>query len=250
VQRNPVSVSVIVPVYNDPLRLGWCLSALFAQSDQDFELIVVNDGGDDSVNEVCRQWPKVKLLYLDPPTEQFRAGQARNFGVRHSQGDLLLFLDSDCVAPPQWVEVSRAAYGERNLLCGRRWEVGEAVVRTLKPPLDFELLRSGAGTDGYEDWRPVFWSCNLGIPAAVFCAVGGFDERFVGYGHEDVDLRDRLLYGGYNAINMGLDNGVVHLGHPRRPDGNWKELKHKLDPKEIVRNGGPLVRDNASVSDA
>lgn len=101
-----MKVSVIVPVRDDP-RVDGLLATLAAQRGApDFEVLVALDG--------ARRRPKlpsglaVRLLDL-PARGQY---PARNAAVRQARGDLLLFTDSDCLCPPDWVGRAAATFGD------------------------------------------------------------------------------------------------------------------------------------------
>ena len=90
-------ISVIIVNYNDWQPLQDCLAALRIQVDApDFEIVVVNDGSDEPVPHALRKW-------LSPPSltlvSQAHAGvaAARNHGLRAACGELLVFMDADCV---------------------------------------------------------------------------------------------------------------------------------------------------------
>ena len=96
-------VSVIVPVFNDSERLQKCLEALENQTyPQDlYEVIVVDNGSDESVEELVNQFPQAFLTY-----ESKRGSYAaRNQGISISRGELLAFTDSDCIPAQNWLEM-------------------------------------------------------------------------------------------------------------------------------------------------
>ncbi len=88
-------VSVIIAVYNDWTALYSCLNSLAQQADgPDFEVIVVDDGSNDSAPESIRQWSsRFRLNCLRQPHAGVSA--ARNHGIQTSQGSILLFVDAD-----------------------------------------------------------------------------------------------------------------------------------------------------------
>ena len=92
-------LSVVVPAFNQERWIGRCLQSLQAQAMGDFEVWVVDDGSSDGTAElvkaVARQDARFKLLVQ----KNAGAGAARNFGLRHAQGQYLHFLDSD-----DWLE--------------------------------------------------------------------------------------------------------------------------------------------------
>jgi len=66
---------------------------------EDHEIIVVDNNSTDNTQEVIRQFP---ARYVFEP--QVGRGPARNKGVQESQGKYLAFIDSDCIADPNWLK--------------------------------------------------------------------------------------------------------------------------------------------------
>jgi glycosyltransferase involved in cell wall biosynthesis len=95
-------VSVIIPVYNDAERLKTCLLALEKQSfpkDQ-FEVIVVNNNPNENLPPLISA-VDLNLVYLDEKKPGSYA--ARNLALKHAQGEVLAFTDSDCIPDVNWL---------------------------------------------------------------------------------------------------------------------------------------------------
>ncbi|VEP16056.1 conserved hypothetical protein [Hyella patelloides LEGE 07179] len=94
-------VSVIIPVFNDAERLKICLAALEKQTyPQDcYETIAVDNGSDESLENIVKQFPQAKLAYCGEPGSY----TARNHGVSLARGEILAFTDSDCIPAPDWL---------------------------------------------------------------------------------------------------------------------------------------------------
>lgn len=88
-------VSVIVPVYKTGKYLDKCVKSLLAQSYQDYELLLVDDGSPDDCGERCEeyagQYSHVRALHK----KNGGLSSARNYGIDHAQGEYLTFVDSD-----------------------------------------------------------------------------------------------------------------------------------------------------------
>jgi len=86
-----LSASVVIPAYNSGRFLGPALDSVQAQSRDDYEILVVDDGSTDDTREVARRHPRVRLF------EQSHGGAsaARNLAVREAQAPIIAFLDSD-----------------------------------------------------------------------------------------------------------------------------------------------------------
>jgi glycosyltransferase involved in cell wall biosynthesis/SAM-dependent methyltransferase len=103
-----VKVSVVTPFFNARKFLKETVESVFAQTYQDWELILVDDGSTDGSTEIAlsytHQYPQ-KVRYLCHAGHQNRGSSAsRNLGFRHSRGELVAFLDSDDVWLPQKLE--------------------------------------------------------------------------------------------------------------------------------------------------
>ena len=88
---NTLLVSVVIPCYNQAHFLTEAIESVLAQTSRQFEIIVVDDGSTDNTAEVAARYPGIGYLRQD---NQGLAA-ARNTGLRHSQGDYLVFLDAD-----------------------------------------------------------------------------------------------------------------------------------------------------------
>jgi glycosyltransferase involved in cell wall biosynthesis len=95
-------VSVIIPVLNDTENLIKCAKALKCQTYpyNCFEILIVDNGSDSPFYEITKMSDTIRLLH-----EAKRGSYAaRNWGIRHSLGTVLAFLDSDCLPYPNWIE--------------------------------------------------------------------------------------------------------------------------------------------------
>jgi glycosyltransferase involved in cell wall biosynthesis len=112
------TISIIIPAFNAGDTLVKCLRGVLAQEDDDYEVIVVDDGSSDATAAICGQF---EVLHI---RNEERVGPAisRNRGADAARGAFLAFTDADCVPPPQW------------LASIRRWlEVAPVVCGTYRP---------------------------------------------------------------------------------------------------------------------
>lgn len=88
-------VSVVIPAHNQEKYIAQCLDSLIHQTMGDFEAICVFDGSKDNTLKILKEYEKkdfrIKIAY----TDLCKPGVARNFGVRQTKGEFLLFLDGD-----------------------------------------------------------------------------------------------------------------------------------------------------------
>ncbi len=104
---DPPLVSVVIPTCNRRAVLERSLLALCRQSFPNFEVIVVDDGSIDNTGEmldaVAAAHPRLNLRRLKNEAN-LGANASRNRGVRASHGEIVAFIDSDCIAEPDWLE--------------------------------------------------------------------------------------------------------------------------------------------------
>jgi GT2 family glycosyltransferase len=222
-----MDVSVVIPYYNDQRLLTLLLKALAQQRcDHAFEVVVADDGSiTPPIIPPDLHYPCTAVRQVD---QGFRAAAARNLGAAQARGRWLLFLDGDTLPAADYVQTMvrrlRAVDdGHGALVLGRRRHadfatVGDDVVLGfLRDDRAAGPDRGGASaiqvleepqwlSDGYartdhlaaasdEDFRLVI-SAVLGVDRALWAAVGGFDETFVGYGGEDWDFGWRAWLAG------------------------------------------------------
>ena len=95
--------SIIVPVYNRPDEVDELLQSLTQQTFRDMEVVIVEDGSSLPCDSVVQKYAgKLQLRYFTK--ENSGPGPTRNFAAEHSQGEFLIFLDSDCVLPPGFLQ--------------------------------------------------------------------------------------------------------------------------------------------------
>lgn len=142
-------LSIIIAVYNDWAALDLCLGSLAQQADgPDFEVVVVDDGSDDPARESIRQWSRRFPLAV---LRQLHAGisTARNYGIKSSQGSILLFVDADSRLQPHCLSTLASTvaasptqnYFQLCLVGNRRGVVGRAEDLRLAT-LQNQLLQS------------------------------------------------------------------------------------------------------------
>ena len=108
-QSGPALISVIVPVYKSEAFLGKCVESLLAQSFQDFELLLVDDGSPDDSGAMCDAYAakdsRVRVIHKP----NGGVSSARNAGLDAARGDYVVFVDSDDYVDPSYLEGASAA---------------------------------------------------------------------------------------------------------------------------------------------
>ena len=115
---NPI-ISIVTPTFNRSHELDYLIESINKQTldHEYFEMIISDDGSTDDTHEKIKKWIKLvgfKLEYISQ--NNLGPGIARNHGVQSSTGELIVFIDSDCEAHPQWIETIVKEY-HKNKSC-------------------------------------------------------------------------------------------------------------------------------------
>ena len=88
-------ISIIIPVYNTEKYITRCLQSILAQTYQDFEIIIVDDGSSDNSINICKEYAmkssKIRIIQI----ENSGLSVARNIGIKNAKGNYICFIDSD-----------------------------------------------------------------------------------------------------------------------------------------------------------
>ncbi len=205
--ENPM-FSIIIPNWNGAKFLPDCLRSLRRQTFDDFETIVVDNGSEDESLEIVRkEFPEVRVLPLD---RNYGFAAACNRGAEEARGDVLVLLNNDTEADPEWLEeIERTlqehpeagAIASKILLFDKRnviHSTGDMMGRD-GIPINRGVWEEDKGQ--YDLYQQVFSAC--GAAAAyrreMWEELGGFDEDLFMY-LEDVDLAWRAQLRGWKTV--------------------------------------------------
>ena len=191
-------VSVIVPTLNRPNQLALCLQALAHQDfgPQQFEVVVVDDGGEVDLDAVATAHRENLRLRIVTQSNTGPAG-ARNAGVAQATGEFLAFTDDDCAPEPGWLTAltRRLEQAPSRLHGGHTVNALEHNVYSSASQALIDYLY--AYYNAVPEQARFFASNNMAVSRRMFESVGGFDARFPRASGEDRDLCDRWLQLGH-----------------------------------------------------
>ena len=171
--REVPLISVIIPYLNQPEQLRRCLGSMREQASATdrVEIIVVDNGSKVLPSDICASFPGVRLERETVPGP----GPARNKGVMVSRGGILAFIDADCIADPNWLEVIATELGEsgsREIIGG---DVRVALADPAKPtPLEAYESIFAFRQQEYIEQHGFSGTGNLAIRREIYDAVGPF----------------------------------------------------------------------------
>ncbi len=192
----PITLSIVVPVYDRPDEVDELLASLCAQSEAPHEVIIVEDGSQRPADAVVARYrDRLPLIYHVKPNSG--PGPSRNEGFDKSSGSHVLFLDSDCVLPPGYLAAVRAsiaadpadAFGGPDRADDASTPLQKAIDHAMTSFLTTGGIRGGRRS--MERFHPR--SFNMGLTRAAFSQLQGFAPMRFG---EDIDLSIRLMRAG------------------------------------------------------
>lgn len=171
------------------------------------------------VVERLRIFSDAEVILSDSGPGEFSRSVARNRAIAQAQGDVLVMVDADTAIEPMWIRhaVNLAELGQWVIPYQRYYNMtqeetdillGRPPTTSLREPMVWEHLVTTAV------------SGIIVLPRAAVEAVGGYDERFQGWGYEDNSFQ--LAVDAIWGSHIRLDAYVVHLWHPIPPDGAFE----------------------------
>ncbi|MFH2138178.1 MAG: glycosyltransferase [Candidatus Omnitrophota bacterium] len=206
-------ISIVIPSYNSEQTIGKCIDSLKNQSyESEYEIILVDSSADNTPNIVRQEYPDIKFTYLEEKTDP---GTARNLGIKKAKGEIIAFIDSDCIAGRDWLKNIETAHkqgynvvggavdiaNEENDLIG--WAGYIAEFREFLPGVP----RHEAGH---------IPTCNISCKKGIFDKFGSFDGKY--YPQEDLVFNYNLRQKGEKILFLP----EIQVRHQHR--SNLKEF--------------------------
>ena len=229
--------SIIIPVFNRPQEVDELLESLCAQTFNDFEVVVVEDGSTEKCEIVCQKYAdRLALHYFFKPNSG--PGPSRNYGAERSRGEYLIILDSDVIVPERYLEIVKNeldrepcdAFGGPDRAHPSFTPIQKAINYAMTSFFTTGGIRGGAKK--LDKFYPR--SFNLGIKKSVFEALGGFAPMRYG---EDIDLSTRIFSNGYSC--RLFPEAFVY--HKRRVKFSsfFRQVKHSGEARVVLKKKYP-----------
>jgi glycosyltransferase involved in cell wall biosynthesis len=184
-------VSVVIPTYNRVLLVQKAIASILAQTYNNWELIVVDDGSTDGTSKIIRSMTDARISVVELP-HSGHIGYVRNTGVRAGKGEWVAFLDSDDVWMPNKLEIqfyalkksgARWCYGNFELMneFGHTIPAKAGIYRPMSGWIIKQLLTTEASVT----------MCSVMVQRSLFEEIGGFsiDSRLLYRGDYELGLR-------------------------------------------------------------
>ncbi len=225
--RRP-TVSIIIAARNEEQNIGRCLDSMTGLSYPPhlLEIIVVDDRSVDATHSIvaryAREHTQIRLVSAAPESGQLRGKtNAVTQGIEASSGDLLLFTDADCTAPPQWVEETVKYYTDDQVgIVAGYTSLQDTSWFAAMQALDWYALFSVASGAIRFGFPVTAVGNNLSVRRKAYDQVGGY-RRIPFSVTEDYALFHAITSGTEYAARFPLDKASAIESTPCQ---NWREL--------------------------
>jgi GT2 family glycosyltransferase len=225
-------VSIVIPAYNAETTLGACLDGLRAQTDSDCEIIVVDDGSTDATRALAES---KNARVISQPNRG--AAAARNAGARAARGEIVLFLDADCVPGARWIAAMIAPFADAEIVgAGGMKQTRQTGIIPRFIQMEFDDRYNRVRQHRYIDFID---SGTAAYRRDAFLKHAGFDTSLLDA--EDVDLSYRLSEQG-RKMKFAPD-AIVYCIHPesvfeylrrKHTYARWRAFVYRRYPRKIA----------------
>lgn len=215
--------SVILPTFGRPDEVTNFLESMTTQEFKDFEVIIVDGSLDEILHPVIDTYkPKLDLQYFHE--RGLGASESRNLGCEKAQGDLLVFIDSDCIVPENYfIKVDTFLKNNPNVDAFGGPDAADKSFSPFQKAVNYAMtsMLTTGGIRGKKKHVGKFQlrGFNMGIHRDAFFKVGGYSGMQVA---EDIDLSMRLIKAGYTTALIS----EAFVYHRRKASIKifWKQL--------------------------
>lgn len=214
-ESNQPKYSLVIPTFGRPDEVDEFLESLTHQKFKNFEVIIADGTPKQSLENVASKYSgKVPFTFLYE--EYLPVSDARNRGAQMAKGEYLIFLDSDCIIPPDYLTIldEELAKHDYDLFGGP--DAADKNFTPVQKAISYSMtsLFTTGGIRGGKKHVGVFHprGFNMGMKKSVFEIVNGYDVNFKC--GEDIDLSIRILKAGFKS---GLIQ-EAYVYHKRRTD--------------------------------
>lgn len=220
-------VSVIITNYNNCHNIKNCVESILRQrnvGDIEIEIIAVDAGSNDGSQEFFKNYNQIKVLCnTDTVRNIFSPSTCRNIGVKNSSGELIFFIDSDCIAPENWIlNMMRHFKKSEDIACvfgGRKPDLGKGIgtfyrsLYTIIYSRKFRLVNEIVLNKNIINKKLssfiLMATNNLAIKKSALLLLGYMNEIFTNPAGEDILMEFELIQAGHTLIfdpNIKIDH--------------------------------------------
>lgn len=203
------TISIVVAIFNRKDELFELLNSLIAQTDKDFEIIIVDDGSFVDLLPTVETFKEMlNIQYFKKPNSG--PGLSRNYGANRAKNDWLVFVDSDVIVEKDYIENIKKNLEKTDCAAFGGADKAHKGFNLLQKAISYSMTSvfTTGGIRGSKKAVTRFQprSFNMGVNKEIFLKIGGFSEMRIG---EDPDLSMTIWENGYQTAFFD-DIGVYH----------------------------------------
>jgi glycosyltransferase involved in cell wall biosynthesis len=265
------ALSLVVAVYRQPQFLEWIFASLANQTFDDYEVVIADDGSGPEIADVVRAAQarmRQPIRHAWHEDAGFRKTIIVNRAVTLTSAPYLVFIDGDCILHHRFLERHDRRRARGQALSGRRVMLDAELTARLtiddvrsrrieKPGFWWKHVKPHDRRNGFylpalyrlrglSTDRYTLLGCNFSLFRDDFLRVNGYDERIVGRGMEDTNLRTRLLNAGVRfrsisqeALEYHCHHGNAGFPHDEAAIERWGNTAETWTPFGIVKSEVP-----------
>ena len=203
------TISIIIAIFNRKDELFELLNSLIAQTDKDFEVIIVDDGSFVDLLPTVETFKEMlNIQYFKKANSG--PGLSRNYGANRAKNDWLVFVDSDVIVEKDYIENIKKNLEKTDCAAFGGADKAHKGFNLLQKAISYSMTSvfTTGGIRGSKKAVTRFQprSFNMGVNKEIFLKIGGFSEMRIG---EDPDLSMTIWENGYQTAFFD-DIGVYH----------------------------------------
>lgn len=203
------TISIVVAIFNRKDELFELLNSLIAQTDKDFEVIIVDDGSFVDLLPTVETFKEMlNIQYFKK--QNSGPGLSRNYGANRAKNDWLVFVDSDVIVEKDYIENIKKNLEKTDCAAFGGADKAHKGFNLLQKAISYSMTSvfTTGGIRGSKKAVTRFQprSFNMGVNKEIFLKIGGFSEMRIG---EDPDLSMTIWENGYQTAFFD-DIGVYH----------------------------------------
>ena len=203
------TISIVVAIFNRKDELFELLNSLIAQTDKDFEVIIVDDGSFVDLLPTVETFKEMlNIQYFKKANSG--PGLSRNYGANRAKNDWLVFVDSDVIVEKDYIENIKKNLEKTDCAAFGGADKAHKGFNLLQKAISYSMTSvfTTGGIRGSKKAVTRFQprSFNMGVNKEIFLKIGGFSEMRIG---EDPDLSMTIWENGYQTAFFD-DIGVYH----------------------------------------
>lgn len=201
IENNNSSFSIIIPLYNRPDEVNECLLSISRQSFKSFEVILVDGSPSDILADVINTYKIsiANLTHIHIPN--FGISDSRNLGCKNANNNFYIFLDSDCITPPDYLLNVFNEINKEQLDAFGGPDAADSSFTPVQKAINYSMTSyfTTGGIRGKKKHLGTYHprSFNMGMSKKVFEKTGGFSTTMKV--SEDIDLSIRIIKAGFKV---------------------------------------------------